>query len=243
MTKLLLIHPNGVGDAPDAFDAGETTDPHMGQIKRCGKCGDAKPVESFYRHTGRPDGRRSTCKRCDSARHVAPMTHKACSKCGEEKNISLFSRKAGGVGGRRSECKTCEAAHSRLTYARKNPGPQREPRARRPGFKYCKKCQQEHPIIDFHRRSRTGARRGVCKTCFNVQHHQWVRENWERVRAAKRPQDAIRRARGRELLTDWYVRAVLADGTNLRHSQIPQSLVDLKREHLQIRRFFRERLA
>lgn len=37
--------------------------------KRCGRCGEIKPISEFYQHIGHRDGLASTCKKCDKERN------------------------------------------------------------------------------------------------------------------------------------------------------------------------------
>lgn len=41
--------------------------PDWGVVKKCSKCGEAKPVSEFHKHTGHLDGLASNCKDCHRA--------------------------------------------------------------------------------------------------------------------------------------------------------------------------------
>jgi hypothetical protein len=67
-----------------------------------------------------------------------------------------------------------------------------------------------------------------------------------RLSRAKHAQKSNAQARAkqnieREVLGDNYIKALLANKSNLSRSHIPQDLIDLKREHLKITRILKER--
>lgn len=36
----------------------------MSEYKRCPRCGEVKPLEEYYQHRGKPDGRQRECQAC-----------------------------------------------------------------------------------------------------------------------------------------------------------------------------------
>lgn len=87
---------------------------------RCSKCKVKKTIKNFFVDKGRPTGRRSCCKLCDTkyqkkweekqkdlySQREIPKT-KICSKCKEEKPSSSFNRRKTRKSGVVSECKEC----------------------------------------------------------------------------------------------------------------------------------------
>ena len=45
--------------------------PRMALLRRCGTCGEQKPISEFTRNSTQPGGRGYRCKLCDRARRVA----------------------------------------------------------------------------------------------------------------------------------------------------------------------------
>lgn len=68
---------------------------------------------------------------------------------------------------------------------------------------------------------------------------KWIENNPEQYRAYKRKQQQ----RARDKLSDSYVRGMLSLRTSLVPSDIPQELVDAKREHIKLHRKVKEAKA
>lgn len=131
-------------------------------------------------------------------------------------------------------------------------------------MKTCIHCQQSKPLDAFRKSTRmTGGRENGCKECHNERrrqryaenpadilaaNRQWAsnnrdhvnsyRRNWSRkgyvhYRSAKRRQEIAN-------LSDSYVRQILAGNSTLSHADIPQSLVDVHREVLRLKRAIRD---
>lgn len=128
-------------------------------------------------------------------------------------------------------------------------------------LKTCRNCKACLSVDSFCRdRSRPDGHDGICKSC-----KYEVRNEQRRARyridpsfrnaaveaAASRRRDnpvasrdarlAWRRAQ-REQITDWYVRRLLANKTGgIQPRQIPQGLVDVKRQHLLLLRLINQK--
>lgn len=86
-------------------------------VKRCGRCGEKKPLDEFPPDRNRYDGRQSWCHGCHALysrdRHREMMTEyrsgdfKRCGRCREEKPVEEFHRSAGTRDGRHHWCKSC----------------------------------------------------------------------------------------------------------------------------------------
>jgi len=107
------------------------------------------------------------------------------------------------------------------------------------GTKVCSKCQQVKPTVDFR------AGHGQCKLCLAEYNRAYYAANREYIRERERVYYASNRAVNRENrkeyykaqianLGDVYIRSVICNRTDLKHSDIPDWLVELKREHLKL---------
>lgn len=85
--------------------------------KTCSRCRQPKPVDEFYRHGARPDGRATWCKEC-SQRDPPPVPKAAqltCRVCEKQKKPSAFpedKRRALGRSGRCTKCRNTRRKQS-----------------------------------------------------------------------------------------------------------------------------------
>lgn len=116
-------------------------------------------------------------------------------------------------------------------------------------MKTCTKCHQPKPEGEFHRH-RDGTRPD-CKTCANAASRardavkkpprtDADREAWRRHYEAHKDRRLQQYRTDTARLSDAYVRKKLVRGTELRVEELPQALVDLKREHLRLLRSLKE---
>lgn len=130
-------------------------------------------------------------------------------------------------------------------------------------MKTCIHCQRILPLESFRKSARMrGGRENGCKDCHNARRRQhyaadptatlsinsrWAKANRDALNAYTRAwrnrldtnKRTAKRRKEIDTLADSYVRQLLAGGT-LRHSDIPQPLVDAHREVLKIKRFLNE---
>lgn len=97
-----------------------------GDVKRCLKCDEVKPVEAFSKRRGRADGLDSYCKECNGKRerHVTALPlEKTCTHCKETKPAEEFyvnngARSKDGLSGWCKECtKTDALARGKRSYS------------------------------------------------------------------------------------------------------------------------------
>ena len=120
-------------------------------------------------------------------------------------------------------------------------------------MKTCTKCHQAKPLTDFH--AHRGGTRPDCKACGNalyraayaagkrepslaqktVKAEKW-RAHYYRHRSNRLEQYRADTAE----LADSYVRRKLVRDTSLNSNDVPQALVNLKREHLRFARVLKE---
>jgi hypothetical protein len=115
-------------------------------------------------------------------------------------------------------------------------------------MKTCSKCGEPKPLSQFSKdKAQKDGFYGTCKNCVGIKRKEyyqknrafeisknsnWQKQNRKRVNATKKNNVAK--------LTDCYVREVLTKRTNLKGSDIPQELIDLKKEQLKIHRYLKE---
>ncbi len=116
-------------------------------------------------------------------------------------------------------------------------------------MKTCTKCGERKPETEFHRHR--GGTRPDCKTCCNtaralrdaaqpMPRTDSDRLAWRRYYRNNR-QERLERARNCTAeLSDAYVRRKLVRDTGLCAADVPQALVNLKREHLRLARALKE---
>lgn len=150
---------------------------------------------------------------------------KTCTKCEGIKPLSEFHLDKGARDGHSSSCKVCAIARSRAHYAHNKPAPKarkpaqpslwarNDPAIRR---KWQQKYEEAH-------RGELAVKRAA---------YQGTEESraYQRAYAAKL----------RIELGDCYVRGQISIRSGLKHSEIPDALVGLKREHLRVVRLLKE---
>jgi 5-methylcytosine-specific restriction endonuclease McrA len=96
--------------------------------KKCNKCLNQKPVDSFSKSSKALDGLQSTCKRCQSeyakrTKKNKPkndpdphLTHKRCTRCAEKQPISQFALNKTSPDGYQYACRGCQRAYDQANY-------------------------------------------------------------------------------------------------------------------------------
>lgn len=137
-----------------------------------------------------------------------------------------------------------------------------------PIFKKCYKCKTLKPMKDYNSKGvskktkdGTDTKSAWCKECLKIKSKEYREMNLNREREKGRlrmtkyikenyyEHKEIRRAwraKGREEINDWYVKTLLlreaSNGASiLKGKQIPQSLIDLKREEIKLNREIKKR--
>jgi hypothetical protein len=102
-------------------------------MKRCPRCGEEQPLDSFYRRSKAPDGRQCYCKPCVRddlriraarkrrklrPRVAAPAGFKYCQGCGETKPLDAFGNNKRSGDRKTFYCKVCHNARTRDTCER-----------------------------------------------------------------------------------------------------------------------------
>ncbi len=163
-------------------------------------------------------------------------TMKKCTKCGELKECAAFHAHARSADGLQTWCKTCRSAHAKATYDTAKRGEYRaanavEIKARKQAYRQANR-EKERARIE-----------------------RWARSNPEKARAIKRrhaekhgdkdflrlqqfiAKNPDRKSMGRKELRDGYVAYVMTRRSKLLTPQdIPQALIDLKRQQLKLLR-------
>lgn len=164
-------------------------------FKTCRRCGELKPLDGFHRDRTQSDGRTGRCRDCyqqeqrargvrSRNRYADPPGFKTCRRCEERKALSEFPRAPRTVDGHGSNCRPCVNARQREIRALQPKRPRKKSASRKkpptiPGYKWCTLCNEEKPLDEFHRNSKsTDGRVPACKAC-----------DWKRRPHSPRPVD------------------------------------------------------
>lgn len=109
-------------------------------IKRCSRCGEIKPVESFHRDKSRSDGLFPHCRDCvradklKVANNPTPTSDlvRQCRICGEVKFLKMFPPSRSCKDGISTRCRTCAYDYNRKTDPAKKRESTRRIRAKHP---------------------------------------------------------------------------------------------------------------
>lgn len=83
-------------------------------VKRCGKCGKAKPaVSEFFRSSKQPDGFSAWCRSCHDEKDKGSRHHKRCPKCGNNRLRTNFGESDRNPDGLTKWCLPCLKKHNR----------------------------------------------------------------------------------------------------------------------------------
>lgn len=171
---------------------------------------------------------------------------KACCVCGQCKPLADYHERKRSQDGHASDCKACRASKAQAHRAAL--------RAARPVVvpvvpdgKVCSGCAAYKPLAAFSKGSGRYGCSSRCRECDSVVRTQSYHAN----RAAELASDLLRRkgnperyakrmrsaaARRRATLDKGYIVTQLTAGTRLRTEHIPDELIDLKRQQLELRR-------
>lgn len=174
-------------------------------MKRCPRCKQDLPLDSFHRSTRSADGLQSACKDCQNeARRVRlaakraaiqeslteSRSEKRCPRCETVLPLTVFHRNARMKDGLQTYCKECSKAHKREyetrhadVIAAKRAERQLRGSGRTEGEKTCTRCGESKPLIQFyiHRGTRDG-RATHCAECQRARSRAWTAANRERVK-------------------------------------------------------------
>lgn len=140
------------------------------------------------------------------------LSEKRCPKCCATKDISEFWKRARSWDGLQSHCKACQnaSAAERMSRARSN-----------------ESLEQRQKRLEFLRRYKREN-----KERLNAYTVKWQKANPERFSSSQ----SAHRKRAAELISDAYVRRMLSSRSSLKPSQIPDALVQLKRQFVALNR-------
>ena len=196
-------------------------------MKKCQVCNEFKEHSSFNKDRTNPDGLNYRCSDCNNKRLKQyrekikesnkkgkgnKIKSKHCNSCNQIKSIKNFSKDITKLGGFSNYCRGCNKIQVDNRVS-KNP-------------ELYKKKQGDN-------------------------YKRWKKKNYKKVLESKRNYRLKNKAKinkytknryasERELLSDWYVKALIVNGTILKFEDIPQEMVEAKREHLKLYRIIRE---
>lgn len=159
------------------------------------------------------------------------MDMKTCSKCGESKAFSCFELRVDSPDGRRGVCKSCmrpQRLASSRRYAVLNPD--RKKKSFREWYARNADAQRER------------SRKYYAENSDSLRQKQTDRywRNPEKYRRLSQESSLAAKKSARRELRDTYLRQVLSQGTAMKFSDVPDSLIEAKRVHLQIKRLLKE---
>ena len=111
----------------------------------------------------------------------------------------------------------------------------------------CTKCKKIKSLDGFYKRkgSKCGYRR-PCIECYNnkdiCKWRVYSKEYWKEYRQRDKSKKTWRKwfLKRRENITDSYIKKLLTSRSNLRFEDIPQELVEAKRQYVKIKRITKE---
>ena len=188
------------------------------------------------------------------------METKVCSKCGESKAFSCFGLRVDSPDGRRGVCKSCRQPQllaSSRRYAALNPDRKKKSfrewyarnadaqrdRNRKYAAENSDSLRQKR--IDRYWRNPEKYRRLSLESAannrpaVNARMRDWYARNPSAVERKNRASTVAGKSARREL-RDTYLRKILSQGTAMTFSDVPDSLIEAKRVHLQIKRLLKE---
>ena len=174
---------------------------------------------------------------------------KRCSKCGEVKAVGEFYRNQRERDGHSRRCRVCALQDSNRRR-KENPEKVREAQSKYKkknreklkvqGAAYYKKNQERC------RKARRDRRKADIKKALKAE-RKWATNNREKrlsqARRRHKENPERRRATARKIrakLSDGYVASHIRLATGLKTSQIPQSVIDCKREYIRLIRLLKE---
>lgn len=228
------------------------------KTKICTKCGKRKKLEEYYEYKSCVSGVGGACKKCISdkgrkKREQLAMIRKAnwkpyciplkkrCTKCGKEKKMEEYHKFCRAKDGRKNRCISCIAEDTKF-YRLKYPE-----ELRRRKHEYGVKNKVAIAVHAKMFRSENVEKLRERSRIYNVAHSEqnvarakrWRVNNRDRSNKLSRKNLAI----GRMQLSDRYVKDVLVRGTSLCFADIPQVMIETRRELIINRRLLKEKLA
>lgn len=187
----------------------------MEEMKKCTKCGEVKPLSEFYKKKWKyknniTHGYRSICKICHDKQtriNQKKLTYKKAKFCDCGNRLFGQSAKIG-------MCKNCYepiARDKRKEYSKIYMMEKRRKLGIMPfKYKYGKKIIMKKYAIIY---------RKINKNKIAIKRKKYYEINKEKI-----------------LESDYYIKTLITNGTNLTKSDIPQELVDLKRAIIKLNR-------
>ena len=173
---------------------------------------------------------------------------KICSKCKEEKSLNMFYKRKNSKDGYTGVCSSCESKRKK-TYRKNNPEKSKRERVRfriinyfkklypnnykKINSKICSKCKNKQGIGQFHKNNTTyDGLYSYCKKCSKTLGKKFSKDNKNQIYLSKR---AYYNKQVEEL-GDYYIKQALLQGTNLKSGDIPQWLIEAKRQEIKLKR-------
>ncbi len=147
--------------------------------KRCGKCGEVKPLDGFPKDRTRADGLNYRCRACLTAYRAAHKDERnEYRRKWRENNLDRYRAKAN-ANKRARAAKRAPQNHHVITYrklereeARKR-GLHRKAARASNGFKVCSRCRERKPTVAFSaHRSKADGLYSWCRACVQIANAQ-----------------------------------------------------------------------
>ncbi len=150
---------------------------------------------------------------------------KVCGKCNKNKDINLFFNRQDSKDGKNNICKACKKEKN-IIYRKNNKEKIRLIKQKYAKTERCKKKKREYYYKNIE----------AIREKNNIQLRIYREKNRDQLRKAfrKRKRNYIRD------LHDTYIKELIVQGSNLRHRDISQDIVDAKREYLKLKRHLKK---
>jgi hypothetical protein len=152
-------------------------------------------------------------KRALDGKELPEVMTKCCTICNEVKPILAFKKDANVKGGRVNQCRACLNAKQNARRWAVKPPKVREVFPE--GYKRCNKCKEIKPLDKFGHRIRGYlSRNSECKVCMYERTRQWAKNNPEKVKLARKREQAKNAERYKKYYEQYY-----SDPQNKKHKE------------------------
>ncbi len=157
-----------------------------------------------------------------------------CTKCGIEKDLEEFVKDKKCLQGRRRMCKKCRVGHQKKWRT------ENKERILAQEKKYRAENKEKISAQQKKYRAENKEKESSRKKKWQVENKEKVSAIQKKYQVENKERISAQQKKHREGLPDVYIKRLIVKGIPLKPKDIPQCLVDLKREELKINRLIRE---
>ena len=158
------------------------------------------------------------------------MDSKLCNKCYKEKELTAFHKNRSSKDGHQTFCSACKSKSDR-EYREKNKD---SLKVKKSEYYYR---NREAILV----KSKKWWDEGGSKIC--AEYHRHKLETDEEYRARAFNYSNLWKKRQKEILSDYYILELILKGNGLEREDIPQELIEAKRQHIQLKRNLQDEVS